>query len=148
MLGKLLHLVPVSYTHLDVYKRQDYQRAGDIYFKQAQPFLMKAQEFNPNNAELNYVLGVINFNLNPQSDAASKYLEKAVTLNGKIPMDVTYFLGCALQFQLKWDDAIKYYQVYLNTLSSYIKGNALAIEDVNKKMGECRVGKRLSLIHI
>ncbi len=122
--------------------RKDYQRAGDIYFKQAQPFLMKAQEFNPNNAELNYMLGVINFNLNPQSDAASKYLEKAVSLNGKIPLDVTYFLGWALQFQLKWDDAIKYYQVYLNTLSSDVKGNALAIEDVNKKMGECRVGKR------
>lgn len=122
--------------------RKDYQRAGDIYFKQAQPFLMKAQEFNPNNAELNYMLGVINFNLNPQSDAASKYLEKAVTLNGKIPLDVTYFLGWALQFQLKWDDAIKYYQVYLNTLSSDAKGNALAIEDVNKKIGECRVGKR------
>ena len=122
--------------------RKDYQRAGDIYFKQAQPFLMKAQEFNPNNAELNYMLGVINFNLNPQSDAASKYLEKAVSLNGKIPLDVTYFLGWALQFQLKWDDAIKYYQVYLNTLSSDAKGNALAIEDVNKRMGECRVGKR------
>jgi len=122
--------------------RKDYQRAGDIYFKQAQPFLMKAQEFNPNNAELNYMLGVINFNLNPQSDAASKYLEKAAMLNGKIPLDVTYFLGWALQFQLKWDDAIKYYQVYLNTLSSDAKGNALAIEDVNKKMSECRVGKR------
>ena len=122
--------------------RKDYQRAGDIYFKQAQPFLMKAQEFNPNNAELNYMLGVINFNLNPQSDVVSIYLEKAVMLNGKIPLDVTYFLGWALQFQLKWDDAIKYYQVYLNALSSDAKANALAIEDVNKKIGECRIGKR------
>lgn len=37
--------------------RKDYQRAGDIYFKQAQPLLAKAQDFNPNNAELNYMLG-------------------------------------------------------------------------------------------
>ena len=30
--------------------RKDYQRAGDIYWKQAQPLLAKAQDFNPNNA--------------------------------------------------------------------------------------------------
>lgn len=121
--------------------RKDYQRAGDIYFKQAQPFLMKAQEFNPNNADLNYMLGVINFNLNPQSDAAAKYLEKAISLNGKIPEDAPYFLGWAFQFQLKWDDATKYYQMYLTLLNADAKGNAAAIEDVNKKIGECKIGK-------
>ena len=53
--------------------RNDYRHAGDIYFKQAQPFLQKAQDFNPNNAELNYMLGVISFNLNPQSESAVKF---------------------------------------------------------------------------
>lgn len=122
--------------------RKDYQRAGDIYFKQAQPFLQKAQEFNPNNAELNYMLGVINFNLNPQSDAALRYLEKALALNtGKLPADLTYFLAWACQFQLKWDDAIKYYQMQLDVLRADVKRNAIAIEDVNKKISECTVGK-------
>ncbi len=123
--------------------RKDYQRAGDIYFKQAQPFLAKAQEFNPNNAYLNYMLGVISFNLNPQSDAAQKYLEKALSLNDpKLPTDLTYFLGWASQFQLKWDDAMKYYQMQLTILSKDAKGNAAAIEDVNKKINECKVGKK------
>ena len=121
--------------------RRDYQRAGDIYFKQAQPFLVKAQDFNPNNAELNYMLGVINFNLNPQSDAATKFLEKAISLNGKIPADVSYFLGWAYQFQLKWDDAIKYYQFQLKVLNADAKENAFAIEDVTKKINECKIGK-------
>ncbi|MCD6017624.1 MAG: OmpA family protein [Bacteroidetes bacterium] len=121
--------------------RKDYQRAGDIYFKQAQPLLMKAQDFNPNNADLNYMLGVINFNLNPQSDAASKYFEKAFSLNGKIPADAAYLAGWAFQFQLKWDEAIRYYQLYLNLLNVDAKENAIAIEDVNKKIGECKVGK-------
>lgn len=121
--------------------RKDYQRAGDIYFKQAQPFLMKAQDFNPNNAYLNYMLGVINFNLNPQSDVAVKYLEKAISLNGKIPEDAPYFLGWAFQFQLKWDEAIKYYQMSLTLLNADAKSNAIAIEDVNKKIKECNVGK-------
>ncbi len=121
--------------------RRDYQRAGDIYFKQAQPFLVKAQDFNPNNAELNYMLGVINFNLNPQSDVATKFLEKAISLNGKIPADVSYFLGWAYQFQLKWDDAIKYYQFQLKVLNADAKENAFAIEDVTKKINECKIGK-------
>ena len=123
--------------------RKDYQRAGDIYFKQAQPFLAKAQDFNPNNAELNYMLGVISFNLNPQSDNGAKYLEKALSLNDpKLPEDLTYFLGWACQFQLKWDDAIKYYQMQLTILTKDAKGNTAAIEDVNKKMAECKVGKK------
>ena len=121
--------------------RKDYQRAGDIYFKQAQPFLVKAQEFNPNNAVLNYMLGVISFNLNPQSDAASKYLEKAISLNGKIPADAAYFAGWSFHFQLKWDEAIRFYQLYLNLLNADPKENVIAIEDVNKKINECKVGK-------
>jgi hypothetical protein len=44
---------------------------------------MKAQEFNPNNAYLNYMLGVINFNLNPQSDNAVRVFRKSsLSLNG------------------------------------------------------------------
>lgn len=123
--------------------RKDYQRAGDIYFKQAQPFLMKAQEFNPNNAYLNYMLGVISFNLNPQSDNAVKYLEKALSLNDpKLPEELTYFLGWACQFQLKWEEAIKYYQMQLTILSKDAKENAMAMEDVNKKIAECKIGKK------
>ncbi len=121
--------------------RNDYRHAGDIYFKQAQPFLAKAQDFNPNNAELNYMLGVINFNSNPQSDASVKYLEKAYSLNPKLADDLTYLLGWAYQFQLKWDDATKYYQLYLNVLNLDAKGNAIAIEEATKKINECKVGK-------
>lgn len=121
--------------------RKDFQRAGDIYFKDALPLLQKAQDFNPNNAMLNYMLGVIKFNLDPQSEDGAKYLEKAYSLNGKLPEDATYFLAWACQFQLKWDDALKYYQIYLNLLNADPKGNAYAIEDVNKKMNECRTGK-------
>lgn len=121
--------------------RKDYQRVGDIYYKKALPFLIKAQEFNPNNAKVNYMLGVINFNLNPQSDAAIKFLEKAISFNVKIPIEATYLLGWAYQFQLKWDDAIKYYQIHLDVLNADAKENAFAIEDALKKINECKIGK-------
>lgn len=132
--------------YIDKYKfapvsRKDLQRAGDIYFKQARPFLEKAQEFNPNNASLNYMLGVIAFNLNPQSPEAAKYLEKAISLNGPIPEDASFFLGWANQFQLKWDEAIRYYQVQLNFLNKDGKKNAVYLEDVTKKINECKSGK-------
>ena len=58
--------------------RNDYRHAGDIYYSQAKPFLLKAQEFNPNNADLNYMLGLISFNLSPQTMDAVKYLENLI----------------------------------------------------------------------
>ena len=121
--------------------RNDYRNVGDIYFKQAQPLLKLAQDFNPNNAELNYMMGVATFNLNEHSPDAITYLEKANSLGGKVPQDVLYYLAWACQLNLKWDNAIKYYQSYLNFLNTNVKGNALAIEDINKKIQECLVGK-------
>lgn len=123
--------------------RNDYRHAGDIYFAQAQPFLLKAQEFNPNNSDLNYMLGVISFNLNPQLPDAAKYLEKAYTLSPKVPEDCTYLLAWANQINLKWDDAIKYYQLTLTALSKDAKANGPAIVDVTKKIEECKSGKLL-----
>lgn len=130
----------MTYKYYPV-SRKEYQHAGDIYFKKALPFLLKAQEFNPNNANLNYMLGFVNFNLNPQSDLAVTYLEKAVQLNAKIPDDAFYILGWACQFQLKWDDAIKYYGKYLTILNANASENEFAIEDATKKINECKIGK-------
>ena len=123
--------------------RNDYRHAGDIYFKQAKPFLEKAQEFNPNNADLNYMLGFISFNLNAQSPEAIKYLEKAYSLNPQIPEDGIYLLGWACQINLKWDDAIKYYQAAMSRYSANAKANAVPMADVTKKIQECKTGKLL-----
>jgi len=123
--------------------RKDYQRAGDIYFKQALPLLQKAQEFNPNNANLNYMLGFIYFNLNPQGEQSVTHLEKAFKLSSKLPADAPYILGWAYQMHLKWDDAIKYYQLYNTFLNTNAKDNVFAIEDITKKIAECKTGKKL-----
>lgn len=129
----LFKFMPVS--------RNDYRHAGDIYFKQAQPLLKKAQDFNPNNAQLNYMMGIVYFNLEPQTPEAIKYFEKAYSLGKEIPDDGKYCLAWSCQLNLKWDDAIKYYQDYLKVLSKSAKENALAIEDVTKKIEECKIGK-------
>ncbi|MFO0320916.1 MAG: OmpA family protein [Bacteroidota bacterium] len=122
--------------------RNDYRHAGDIYFTEALPLLKAAQDFNPNNAELNYLLGVIYFNLDPLSLDANRHLEKANSLGGNIPNDAYFYLGWSSQLNLKLDAAISYYQKYINYLKLNVAENALAIEDVNKKIEECRIGKR------
>lgn len=133
----------VSFHNYYPVSRNDYRHAGDIYFKQANPFLLKAQEFNPNNAELNYMLGFIAFNLNPQSADAIKYLEKAYSLNPQIPEDGVYLLGWANQIALKWDDAIKYYEALMTRYAVKAKDNAVPMADLTKKIQECKTGKLL-----
>lgn len=128
------HFMPVS--------RYDYRRAGDVYFKQALPLLQKAQEFNPNNSELNYMLGVISFNLDARDEKAITYFEKAISLNAELPSDIHYFLGWAYQMQLKWDDAIKNYQIHSSVLKTTTSNQQAALEDVLKKINECNVGKK------
>lgn len=89
------------------------------------------------------MLGIISFNLNAQSPEAVKYLERAYNLNPKVEDDAAFMLAWANQINLKWDDAIKYYQIGLTLLPSNVKENAFATVDINKKLEECKTGKRL-----
>lgn len=123
--------------------RNDYRHAGDIYFKQALPFLLRAQEFNPNNDELNFMLGFVYFNIEPMTDKAYKHLEAAYKLNPKLnEPDLTYALAWDLQLNLKWDEAIKYYQITLDIANKEPKDNAILIEELNKKIKECKFGSK------
>ena len=136
--------------YVNVYKympvsRLDYKNAGNIYFKQALPYLNQAQAFNGNNDHLNFMLGYANFSLNPQSDEALKQLQTAYELNQVDDMpDISYYLAWSNQIHLNWNDAIKYYQITLNYVNKSAKDNVAFIEDLNKKIQECKTGKELT----
>jgi outer membrane protein OmpA-like peptidoglycan-associated protein/tetratricopeptide (TPR) repeat protein len=124
--------------------RHDYGHSGDIYFKQALPLLERAQAFNPNNDELNFELGFTYFVLEPRSEKVITCLEKAYSLNPTAnEPDDTYALAWSNQLNLKWDEAIKYYQLTLTYVNTKGKDNLAFIEEVNKKIGECKSGKEL-----
>ncbi len=124
--------------------RHDYGHSGDIYFKQALPLLERAQAFNPNNDELNFMLGFTYFVLEPRSEKVITCLEKAYSLNPTAnEPDDTYALAWSNQLNLKWDEAIKYYQLTLTYVNTKGKDNLAFIEEVNKKIGECKSGKEL-----
>ena len=122
---------------------RDYLRMGYDNFKSAQSPLLDAQRFNPNNATLNYMLGFINFFETPNSKETLKFLSDAYRLDPDVEFDLPYWLGWCHHLSTNWDDAIKYYTVYLNKLTAKGK-NAIEIADVQKKITECNNGKKYS----
>lgn len=70
-----------------------------------------AQDFNPNNAENNFRLGVCFANsTDPYKSIA--FIEKAYKLDPSCDPFMSYYYGYALQLQGKFDEAIKQYQAF------------------------------------
>jgi len=121
---------------------RDYLHVGYENFKNAQSPLMDAQRFNPKNASLNYMLGFIKFWDNPSSKEALAFLADAYRLNPEVEQDLPYWLGWCYQLNVNWDEAIRYYSIYLERLNLKPKSHVVEIEDVNKKIAECNAGKK------
>src|SRR5690606_15882977 len=85
--------------------------AGDDYFNYADytkymaiDYYLKANEFNPNNAALNYKLGISYLN-SPNKFQSLEYLKKAYQLNPKINPNITFYLGEAYHLNHEFDNA-------------------------------------------
>ncbi len=113
---------------------------GSDFYDQALPFFYKAQKFNPNNAMLNYKIGVCLLSSIYKINCIT-YFEKAFELNPGIDPRIHFMLGQAYQLTLQWDVAIKEYNVYKGTLAAE---EVKAVEKViAKKIEECNTGKEL-----
>lgn len=122
----------------------DYQRSGHEDFRLSIAPLNDANRFNPNNARVNYMLGIAHFHRDPGGKDAIEHLEKAGKLNPQVELDQSFWLGWAYHLHGRWDEAISLYRLYLGLLQPRAKSYAAAIEDVQKKISECEVGKKLS----
>ncbi|MBC8510827.1 MAG: OmpA family protein [Cryomorphaceae bacterium] len=71
---------------------------ANILFIQAIFHYQKAQDFNPNNAELNYKIGSCYLFTN-QKEKAVDYLLRTMDLTSEYPSDFLFFHGMALQLQ-------------------------------------------------
>jgi outer membrane protein OmpA-like peptidoglycan-associated protein len=135
------YLITNRYYPLSVY---DYEKTGSSFFQSALGLLNEANRFNPQNADLNYMLGFIWFNNDPINPETIKFLEKAQALETKMGGDVAYWLGWAYHLNSRWDDAIIQYELYLKWLQSKVKVSPALIDEVKKKLEECASGKILS----
>lgn len=106
-------------------------------FKKAISFYIKAQKFNPDNAELNFKLGVCYANTS-QKYRAPKHINRAVELGHKDNF-LPYYQGLCLQFEGKYDEAVKSYTTFE---TEYRKADKFS-KYVSKKKKECRIAKEM-----
>jgi len=123
----------------------DYEKTGSSAFKSAQGPLNDANRFNPNNADLNYMLGFIWFQHDPTNAETIHFLEKARELKTQLGSnDVLYWLGWAYHLSSRWSEALLMYHDQLNALRQRPKVSPALIEEVEKRIAECESGKSLS----
>lgn len=112
--------------------------AGPYFYAQALPFYLKANNFNPNNAMLNYKIGNCMLR-SPQKVKAIEHLEKAQKLKPDIGPGIYYSLASAYHINMQWDKAIELYKTYKNTIPAKY-ADEVAITD--KRIAECENGKK------
>ncbi|MES2837905.1 MAG: OmpA family protein [Bacteroidota bacterium] len=111
---------------------QNYNRALELY--------LQAQEFNPNNDELNFKIGDCYIHSGFKLKSLP-YLEKAYKLNPKVSPEILYLLGRANHLNLKLDEAKKFYNKYKQSLDG--KDVVERTNKANKGIDECNNGIEL-----
>ncbi len=121
----------------DIYGR------GSGQFAAALPYYLLANEFNPNNAVLNERIGFCMIWTPDGKAKALPYFEKAYKLNPNITPEIQYYLGRCYHLNMEWDKAITAYKASLTILNAKTSENKAKIEDVDKKIAECILGKEM-----
>lgn len=121
---------------------------GDTYyasepfpqFSAALPHYEEANAFNPNNAMLNFKIGICYLNSN-QKFKALGYFEKSKSLDSKVDEDIDYYLGRGYQLIRQWDKAVASYQLYIKTANPKTAGDKIG--NASKRIAESNEGKKL-----
>ncbi len=133
------------------YNREGFKRAynnlkdGNKYFEDGKYFLalevyLRANKFNPNNAILNYRIGVCYLN-SVQKTKSLDFLKKAYSINRNVDPKISFMLGRSYHLNSKFDKAIEEYKAYRNSLSfNDLQKQGVTID---KYIEECNNGKEL-----
>lgn len=115
------------------------EKGSKADMERALSFYLAANKFNPNNAALNYKIGMTYLSGN-NKPAAMEFLEAAVALNQNITTDVYYQLARAYQYGYEFDKAIEAYQTAKTRLQAKDAG---LVKQIDKYIAECKTGKKL-----
>jgi len=122
---------------------ETYCKRSHKYYKQAALAYAAAYAFNPNNALLNFKLGIYYYN-SENMYHASPYFSKAYELDPKVDSLILFYMARSQQLDARWDEAIGNYAKFK---SAYFKGNngrrKLAVDgnDIDRFIAECKNGK-------
>ena len=97
---------------------------------------MVAQNFNSNNAELNFKIGVCHANSTDPFKSIT-FIKKAQSLDAACDPFLNFYLGYAYQLEEKFDDAVKAYQDFEN---NYKKADNFS-KFVSQRKNECKNAK-------
>ncbi len=120
---------------------------GDYYYNNgvgnmelALEYYMNAQRFNPNNAMLNYKIGLCYLTVKPV-ESALKYFYIAQELDPAVSPDLDYNLAKAYHLNLDFQKAISLYKKYKRSLSP--DDLRKLSDEIDKKIAECETGMEL-----
>jgi len=126
----------------DALKKGDYYfLRGPVYFQQALENYLIAQDFNPDNADLNHQIGLCYLNLQVDRLKSLPYLERARMLNVDLGIDFLFSLGNAYQYNLEFNKAIRVYETYIDALKANSDDKKIA--KAEKSIVECKSGIEL-----
>ncbi|MFH2142074.1 MAG: OmpA family protein [Bacteroidota bacterium] len=118
---------------------QYYQMGGGGYGI-ALRYYLKANNFNPDNALLNYKIGVCYLN-SAYKDSSLAFLEKANKIDPMIMPDIQYLIARSYHIKMEFDKAIEKYKLYRNSIPQKELKDYEAM--INKRITECEFGKKM-----
>jgi outer membrane protein OmpA-like peptidoglycan-associated protein/tetratricopeptide (TPR) repeat protein len=109
-------------------------------YREARKNYLKAYRYNPNNAELNYMIGVCYLYTDEKFESI-KYLKKAYKIKPNVTTDIRFMLGRAYHLVLDFDNAILEYSEYKANLhpKELVTKSGL----ISQLISQCRNGKDL-----
>lgn len=122
-------------------KGDEFFEKGSVFYKQALDPYLAANKFNPNNALLNYKIGKCYLYSNYKLKSIP-YLEKALSLNPNVDLQLHFVMAKAYHLDMQWDKAIQEFKIFQQTIA---KGEEFAElrDEVNKHIDECNTGKEM-----
>lgn len=120
---------------------------GDYYlnaqisnYKLARNNYQKAQDFNPNNALLNYKMGIVVIEDFDKSNSIG-YFKKAHDLDPNVHPEIRFYLGRAYQLNNDFKEALYNFSEYQSKVSASTQPDQY--EKVTKHIKECKTGEKL-----
>lgn len=116
--------------------------AGPGSYRDARDYYLEAWKYNPNNAELNYMIGKC-YLFTDNKFESIKYIQKAFELKPEVSFDIRLLLGMAYHQVSQFDDAIEEYNLFLKNLPK--KYQFQYLDRVNLLIRQCKSGRELVL---
>ena len=113
---------------------------GEGSFRDARESYLKAYAYNPESAELNYMIGKCYLYTDNKFESI-KYIEKAYRLNPYVNYDIRYLLGMAYHQIYEFDLAIQEYTEFQKNLHQKLRERM--DEEIDMRIKQARNGREL-----